>query len=103
MVCGSVCAGACWDTQTGMIADARLKELTPNMPVIFIKAVPVDHQETKNVNDECPINKTCMRGPTIWTFNLKTKEKPVKWVLAAVCFLLSVQQRGERERNTKTD
>lgn len=90
MVCGSVCAGACWDTQTGMIADARLKELTPNMPVIFIKAVPVDRQETKNVY-ECPVYKTRMRGPTfIWTFNLKTKEKPAKWVLAAVCLLLSV-------------
>lgn len=59
-------------------------ELTPNMP-IFIKAVPVEHQETKNVYEECPINKTCMRGPTIWTFNLRTKEKPAKWVLDAVC------------------
>lgn len=29
--------GARWDTQTGMITDARLKELTPTMPVIFIK------------------------------------------------------------------
>ncbi|XP_034148435.1 dynein heavy chain 17, axonemal-like [Esox lucius] len=82
--------GARWDTQTGVIADARLKELTPNMPVIFIKAVPVDRQETKNMY-ECPVYKTRMRGPTfIWTFNLKTKEKPAKWVLAAVCLLLSV-------------
>lgn len=89
-VSGCVCAGARWDTQTGVIADARLKELTPNMPVIFIKAVPVDRQETKNVY-ECPVYKTRMRGPTfIWTFNLKTKEKPAKWVLAAVCLLLSV-------------
>lgn len=31
------CAGARWDTQTGMIADAKLKDLTPHMPVIFIK------------------------------------------------------------------
>lgn len=86
-VSGCVCAGARWDTQTGVIADARLKELTPNMPVIFIKAVPVDRQETKNVY-ECPVYKTRMRGPTfIWTFNLKTKEKPAKWVLAAVCLL----------------
>lgn len=29
--------GARWDTQTGMIADAKLKDLTPQMPVIFIK------------------------------------------------------------------
>jgi hypothetical protein len=30
--------------QTGMIAEARLKELAPTMPVIFIKAIPVDRQ-----------------------------------------------------------
>ncbi|CAB1312955.1 unnamed protein product [Coregonus sp. 'balchen'] len=69
------------EKHSGMIADTRLKELTPNMPVIFIKAVPVDHQETKNVYNECPVYKTRMRGPTfIWTFNLKTKEKPAKWM-----------------------
>lgn len=82
--------GARWDTQTGVICDARLKELTPAMPVLFIKAIPVDRQETKNVY-ECPVYKTRIRGPTyIWTFNLKTKEKPAKWVLAAVCLLLSI-------------
>lgn len=32
--------GARWDTQTGVIAEARLKDLTPAMPVIFIKAIP---------------------------------------------------------------
>lgn len=39
--------GARWDMQTGMIQEARLKELAPSMPVIFIKAIPVDRQ----VND----------------------------------------------------
>lgn len=30
---------------------------------------------------ECPVYKTRSRGPTyIWTFNLKTKERPSKWV-----------------------
>ncbi|KAM4663589.1 dynein axonemal heavy chain 17 [Discoglossus pictus] len=82
--------GARWDMQTGVIAEARLKELTPSMPVIFIKAIPVDRQETKNIY-ECPVYKTRIRGPTyIWTFNLKTKEKPAKWVLAAVSLLLQV-------------
>lgn len=28
-----------------MIMDARLKDLNPTMPVIFIKAIPVDKQE----------------------------------------------------------
>ncbi|KAH0629591.1 hypothetical protein JD844_011790, partial [Phrynosoma platyrhinos] len=62
--------------QTGLIAEARLKDLTPPMPIIFIKAIPVDKQDTRNVYP-CPVYKTRQRGPTyVWTFNLKTKEKP---------------------------
>ena len=73
----------------GMIADSRLKELTPPMPVMFIKAVTVDRQDTKNVYD-CPVYKTRERGPTfVWTFNLKTKEKPAKWTVAGVALLLA--------------
>ncbi|NXC68138.1 DYH17 protein, partial [Anhinga anhinga] len=80
--------GARWDIPSGVIADARLKELTPMMPVIFIRAIPVDRMDTKNVY-ECPVYKTRMRGPTyVWTFNLKTKEKAAKWILAAVALLL---------------
>ncbi|XP_036766314.2 dynein axonemal heavy chain 17 [Manis pentadactyla] len=87
-VYGLFMEGARWDTQTGVIAEARLKELTPAMPVIFIKAIPVDRMETKNIY-ECPVYKTRIRGPTyVWTFNLKTKEKAAKWVLAAVALLL---------------
>ncbi|NXN68995.1 DYH17 protein, partial [Himantopus himantopus] len=82
--------GARWDVPSGVIADARLKELTPMMPVIFIRAIPVDRMETKNVY-ECPVYKTRMRGPTyVWTFNLKTKEKAAKWILAAVALLLQI-------------
>jgi dynein heavy chain len=82
--------GARWDTQTGMIADARLKELTPAMPVTFIRGISVDKQETRNIY-ECPVYKTKQRGPTfVWTFNLKTKEKPAKWTLAGVALLLQV-------------
>ncbi|XP_060795606.1 dynein axonemal heavy chain 9-like [Neoarius graeffei] len=82
--------GARWDTQAGVIVDARLKELTPTMPVIFIKAVPADKQETRNVY-QCPVYKTKQRGPTyVWTFNLKTKESPSKWALAGVALLLQI-------------
>ncbi|XP_064890245.1 dynein axonemal heavy chain 17 isoform X3 [Columba livia] len=80
--------GARWDVPSGAIADARLKELTPVMPVIFIRAIPVDRLDTKNTY-ECPVYKTRMRGPTyVWTFNLKTKEKAAKWILAGVALLL---------------
>ncbi|KAM9424094.1 dynein axonemal heavy chain 9 isoform 2-T2 [Pholidichthys leucotaenia] len=82
--------GARWDTQTGIIVDACLKELTPAMPVIFIRAIPVDKQENRNVY-HCPVYKTRQRGPTyVWTFNLKTKEKPSKWTLAGVALLLQI-------------
>nr|XP_006635186.1 PREDICTED: dynein heavy chain 9, axonemal isoform X1 [Lepisosteus oculatus] len=82
--------GARWDTQAGIITDARLKELTPSIPVIFIKAIPVDKQETRNVYP-CPVYKTRQRGPTyVWTFNLKTKENPSKWALAGVALLLQI-------------
>ncbi|XP_013068368.2 dynein beta chain, ciliary [Biomphalaria glabrata] len=82
--------GARWDMQTGMIGEARLKELAPPMPVIFIKAIPVDRQDLRTVY-ECPVYKTKARGPTfVWTFNLKSKEKPSKWVLGGVALLLQV-------------
>lgn len=82
--------GARWDTQSGMITDSRLKEMCPAMPVIFIRAIPVDKLDMRNVY-ECPVYKTRQRGPTyVWTFNLKTKEKAAKWVLAGVALLLQV-------------
>ncbi|XP_063266171.1 dynein axonemal heavy chain 17 [Prinia subflava] len=80
--------GARWDVQAGSMAEARMKELTPAMPVILLRAIPVDRTDTTNVY-ECPVYKTRTRGPTyVWTFNLKTKEKAAKWVLAGVALLL---------------
>ncbi|XP_061866833.1 dynein axonemal heavy chain 17 isoform X5 [Colius striatus] len=80
--------GARWDVPSAALADARLKELTPTMPILFIRAVPADRLDTTSTY-ECPVYKTRMRGPTyVWTFNLKTKEKAAKWVLAAVALLL---------------
>jgi dynein heavy chain len=88
--CGLYMEGARWDTQIGQIAESKLKELTPVMPVLFIKDIPVDKKETKNIY-ECPVYKTKSRGPTfVWTFNLKTREKAAKWVLGGVALLLQV-------------
>jgi dynein heavy chain len=89
-VFGLYMEGARWDTQTGMITEARLKELAPAMPVIFIKAIPVERQDLRGTY-ACPVYKTKERGPTfVWTFNLKTKEKAAKWVLGGVALLLQV-------------
>ncbi|KAM4626866.1 dynein axonemal heavy chain 11-like [Discoglossus pictus] len=82
--------GARWDVQCGHIAEARVKAPTPVMPVIFVRAIPNDRQETRNIY-ECPVYKTKLRGSTyIWAFHLKTKERPSKWILAGVALLLSV-------------
>ncbi|XP_017386889.1 dynein heavy chain 9, axonemal isoform X4 [Cebus imitator] len=82
--------GARWDTQAGIITEAKLKDLTPPMPVMFIKAIPADKQDCRSVYC-CPVYKTSQRGPTyVWTFNLKTKENPSKWVLAGVALLLQI-------------
>ena len=87
---GPIFPGARWDTQAGVITEARLKDLTPAMPVISVRAVPNDRQETRNIY-ECPLYKTKIRGPTyVWTLSLKTRERPAKWVLAGVALLLSV-------------
>ncbi|XP_030371689.1 dynein beta chain, ciliary [Scaptodrosophila lebanonensis] len=80
--------GARWDMKLGTITDAFNKELFPAMPVIFIKAVTQDKQDTKNIYD-CPVYKIRLRGPTfVWTFNLRSKERASKWTLAGVCLLL---------------
>ncbi|TMW50187.1 hypothetical protein DOY81_004746 [Sarcophaga bullata] len=80
--------GARWDVQQGIIMESRLKELYPPMPVINIRAITQDKQDLRNMY-ECPVYKTRTRGPTyVWTFNLKTKDKPGKWTLAGVALLL---------------
>lgn len=80
--------GARWDVMSGIIVDSRPKELFPNMPVINIRAITQDKQDMRNMY-ECPVYKTRTRGPTyVWTFNLKTKDKPAKWTLAGVGLLL---------------
>jgi dynein heavy chain len=82
--------GARWDINVGSIVESKLKELYPLMPVMFIKAITQDKQEMRNLY-ECPIYKTRTRGPTyVWTFNLRTKEKTAKWVLAGVALLLQI-------------
>lgn len=89
-IAGLYMEGARWNMMQGTIADAKVKELFPAMPVVYVKAVTQDKQDVKNVY-ECPLYKIRMRGPTyVWTMNLKTKEKAAKWTLGGVCLLLQV-------------
>lgn len=48
--------GARWDTMTGGIVESRMMELFPLMPVIYVRAVTQDKQDTRNVY-ECPVYK----------------------------------------------
>ncbi|XP_050527559.1 dynein beta chain, ciliary isoform X2 [Daktulosphaira vitifoliae] len=82
--------GARWDILQGVIMESKLKELFPQMPVINVRAITQDKQDSRNVY-ECPVYKTRTRGPTyVWTFNLKSKDKPSKWTLAGVALLLQL-------------
>jgi dynein heavy chain len=97
---GLYMAGARWDTQTGLIQEARLKELCPPMPVIFCKAIPLDKLDLRGTYS-CPTFKTVERGRAkeavavglcpgfVWYFNLKTKVHPNKWTLAGCAMTLS--------------
>ncbi|CAF4785487.1 unnamed protein product [Rotaria sp. Silwood1] len=82
--------GARWDKQSNLLIEGKVKELCPPMPVIFVKALPIDRLDIKGTYD-CPVYRIKTRGNTyIWHFNLKTKEKPSKWVLAGVALLLQI-------------
>nr|CAD7593189.1 unnamed protein product [Timema genevievae] len=66
----------------------KQKEDFTYSPLSLLQAITQDKQDLRNTY-ECPIYKTRTRGPTyVWTFNLKTKDKPAKWTLAGVALLL---------------
>ncbi|XP_028280327.1 dynein heavy chain 11, axonemal isoform X1 [Parambassis ranga] len=82
--------GARWDTAGGVISEAVLRDLTPAMPVLYVRAVPAEEQELKNTF-KCPVYRTKQRGPTyVWALHLRTKQPPAKWIVAGVALLLSV-------------
>jgi hypothetical protein len=67
----------------------RSAEFFSFSPYVF-QAITQDKQDTRNMY-ECPVYKTRTRGPTyVWTFNLKSKDKPAKWTLAGVALLLQI-------------
>jgi len=89
-VTGTPCAGH--------LVDGRLKELLPPMPVIYVKAVPVQSSwepsavgYLRHVEDiyECPVYLTSFRGHTyVFLATLKTVERKNKWVLTGTAILM---------------
>eukprot|EP01012_Entosiphon_sulcatum_P019543 TRINITY_DN24443_c0_g2_i1.p1 TRINITY_DN24443_c0_g2~~TRINITY_DN24443_c0_g2_i1.p1 ORF type:complete len:4685 (-),score=794.60 TRINITY_DN24443_c0_g2_i1:231-14285(-) len=81
--------GAKWDVLQGLLANGELKELHQLMPVIHVKALPVEKRESKNVY-QCPVYMTALRSTTYaFTAQLRTQDPPSKWTLAGVALLMN--------------
>jgi dynein heavy chain len=90
MISGVPCAG--------YLVDSRLKELLPPLPVIYVKAVPV--QSTwepsavgylRRMPDiyEAPVYLTSFRGATyVFLATLRSADPCSKWVLTGTAILL---------------
>lgn len=79
--------GVRWSLTSGMLESALPREMSAQMPIMNVKASPVDRVETHTY--ECPCYKTRRRGPTyVASFALKTKAPPAKWVLAGAALLM---------------
>lgn len=85
-------------TVGGHLMDSCLKELLAPLPVVYVRAVPVQpswepssvgylrHEPTTY---ECPVYLTSMRGPTyVFLSTLRTVEAVSKWVLTGTAVLL---------------
>jgi dynein heavy chain len=82
----------------GHITDSKLKQLLPAMPLLYLKAVPVQAtwiptsvgylRQDPAVYD-CPVYTTTFRGPTyVYLATLKTLEPVHKWTLAGVALIM---------------
>ncbi len=91
-VMGFSLQGARWDTTGGTLERSRPKEMFCKMPIVTVKAVPLDKADYSSGVYVCPTYKTEMRGPTfVFCAQLKTKSIAAKWVLAGVAMILDVQ------------
>lgn len=82
----------------GHLTDSKLKELRSPLPVIYIRAVPVQPEwEPSAVGYlrhqadvyECPVYLTSFRGPTyVFLATLRTVEPVSKWVLTGTALLM---------------
>jgi len=85
--------GARWDTKLNSLNEAHLKELYPQLPVVYVRAVYTEKTQSRNVTYyECPVYVTKQRGPTyVSDFNLKINANvgnAAHWVKRGVAILL---------------
>lgn len=82
----------------GHLVDSRLKELLAPLPVVYVRAVPVQPTwEPSSVGYlrhrpdtyECPVYLTSMRGPTyVFLSTLRTVDPASRWVLTGTAILM---------------
>jgi dynein heavy chain len=85
-------------TVAGHLVDSKLKDLMPQLPLVYLRAVEVDPDwEATEVGYlrhdpsifECPIYVTTFRGPTyVLLATLKTIQPPAFWVHRGVAIVL---------------
>ena len=91
------------NTQTGgCLEDATVKELTDDMPVLYVRAMRVQPEWTRTAvgylrnNDdvfECPVYNTSQRGSSfVFMATLGTMDPKAKWIKAGVALLLSADE-----------
>jgi dynein heavy chain len=84
----------------GHITESRLKQLLSPMPVVYIRAVPVEPnwipESVGYLREdpqlfECPVYLTRARGPTfvfLAVLKIEQKEKVSRWILAGVALIM---------------
>ena len=81
--------GARWDRESGTIERSRPKEMFSALPVVIVKAVPVD--EVRGGVYKCPVYKTQHRGPTyVFDAQLRTKQPASRWIMGGVALIMDV-------------
>jgi dynein heavy chain len=89
-IAGTACAGH--------LTESRLKQLLSPMPVVYVRAIPVQsnwlptsvgYLRGDSAEYECPVYLTSARGGTfVFLATLRSIEAPLRWVLAGVVILL---------------
>jgi len=81
--------GARWDRESGTIERSRAKEMFSALPVVVVKAVPID--EVRGGVYKCPVYKTQHRGPTyVFDAQLRTKQPASRWIMGGVALIMDV-------------
>jgi dynein heavy chain len=87
-ISGIFLEGAAWDLRTNALTDCSPRASVVALPVVSIRAVPVDSLQTRGLY-WCPLYATRRRGDSfVCMVYLRTTEPQTKWILRGTCALL---------------